>query len=255
MIIINADDFGLSKDINSAIYEAFQKNLISSTSLIVNINESFNDALNYIISNKISNNNVGLHLNFEEGPPLTNNIRNIHFICNSDGNFYFNFRVINRFFYDNYIISCIKEEIEAQINKYIQYVGNYPSHIDSHNHTHTEFAMINCLLPILKDYKIYKIRLTRNIGDDINLLKFIYKKIFNNKLKANNFITTDFFGDLTDYKNFNFKKKSNVEIMVHPLYNQQKDLIDLCGNSLINKMNVLFGSNVPNLNSYNDLKL
>ena len=253
MIIINADDFGLSKDINAAIYEAFQNKLISSTSLIVNINESFNDAKKYIITNKISKDSVGLHLNFEEGFPLTNNIRNINFICNSEGNFYFNFRVANRFFYDKYINNCIQEEIAAQINKFREHIGDNPTHIDSHNHTHTEYAMINSLLPLLKDYKIYKIRLTRNIGDDINFAKLIYKKIYNFKLNFNNFITTDFFGDLIDYKEFNFLKPANVEIMVHPLYNEQKDLIDLCGNSLINKMNLLFGTNLPKLNSYNDL--
>jgi len=253
MIIINADDFGLSNNINAAIYEAFQKKLISSTTLIVNIDQSFKDALNYIISNKISRDKVGLHLNFEEGTPLTQNIKNINFICNAEGNFYFNFRVTNKFFYDNYINNCIKEEIAAQINKFIDHIGDNPTHIDSHNHTHTEYAMINSLLPILNDYKIYKVRLTRNIGKDITFAKYLYKNIFNYKLKLNNFITTDFFGDLFDYKEFNFLKHSNIEIMVHPLYNQEKDLIDLCGNSLNLKMNLLFGYNLPNLNSYNDL--
>jgi predicted glycoside hydrolase/deacetylase ChbG (UPF0249 family) len=45
MIIINADDFGLSKPINKAILECFNNKYISSTSMIVNIEEPFKDAV------------------------------------------------------------------------------------------------------------------------------------------------------------------------------------------------------------------
>lgn len=36
-IIVNADDFGMSSQINHAIVEAFQKNLISSTTMMANM--------------------------------------------------------------------------------------------------------------------------------------------------------------------------------------------------------------------------
>lgn len=36
-IIVNADDFGLSSDVNKAIIHAFEKNLISSTTIITNL--------------------------------------------------------------------------------------------------------------------------------------------------------------------------------------------------------------------------
>ncbi len=250
MIIINADDFGLSKDINLAIFESFKSGLISSTTMIVNINDSFEDALNYVSSKKISNHQIGLHLNLEEGVPLTQGIRDIDFICNSEGHFFFNFRVKNRFFLDKYVKFCVQEELSAQIEKFIDNLGFLPSHVDSHNHTHTEFAMIRSLLPLMKDFKIQNIRLSRNIGPDIQGFKYLYKFFFNQMLKYYKFNTSDFFGDIVDFKGTKFLDGKTYEIMVHPSFNNQGVIVDLCGNSLHFKLSNLFGLEIPKLSSY-----
>ncbi len=255
MIIVNADDFGLSNDINSAIFKSFNQGIISSTTLIVNMNDSFQDALTYVNNGDISKNCIGIHLNLEEGFPLTQNIKNIDFVCNQDGKFYFNFRKKNRFYFDSYIKKCVQEEISSQIQFFKNNIGTLPTHVDSHNHTHTEFASINLLLPVLRDHKIEKIRLTRNIGTDINIFKNIYKKYFNYVIKSNNFISTDYFGDITDFSKFNFREDSNIEIMVHPILNKNFDIVDLCGNNLFNKINTLFKNNIPNFVSYSNLEV
>jgi predicted glycoside hydrolase/deacetylase ChbG (UPF0249 family) len=61
-IIINADDFGYNNIINY-----IKNGLITSTSILVN-GESFEEAINYAITNK--NISYGIHLNLTEFSPI-----------------------------------------------------------------------------------------------------------------------------------------------------------------------------------------
>lgn len=233
MIVINSDDFGYSESVNRAISDSFKKGLISSTTLIVNRGNCFIDALSYIRTNIITSDKIGLHVNLEDGRPLTENIQNLNFICNSEGNFSYTFREKNRFYFsDKFIKRCIKDEISAQIMKFKEHISSLPTHIDSHNHTHTELGMLFCLMPIMNDFKIKRIRLTRNVGKNISVTKKIYKTLFNTLLRTYNLKTVDYFGDINDFKTVKFQNNFNYEIMVHAYYDEFNNLHDLGGKDL-----------------------
>src|SRR3981081_2298214 len=67
-LIINADDFGISRGVNTGIIEAAEAGVVTAASLIVNLPD-FADALDRSLSCPTLS--LGLHLNLTVGRPLT----------------------------------------------------------------------------------------------------------------------------------------------------------------------------------------
>src|SRR4051794_35950963 len=67
--IINADDFGCNSNFNAAIVSCFEKNLINSTTIMVNM-EGFEEAVKLASIHGLKN-SIGLHVNLTGGRPLT----------------------------------------------------------------------------------------------------------------------------------------------------------------------------------------
>src|SRR4051794_8028752 len=68
-LIINADDFGSNSDINAAIVSCFEKKLINSTTIMVNM-KGFEEAVKLASVHGLKN-NIGLHVCLTEGKSLT----------------------------------------------------------------------------------------------------------------------------------------------------------------------------------------
>ena len=80
-LVINADDFGISKETNLAIKQGFESGIITSTSLIINL-EAYEHAINEILPT-IQGIDVGFHFNIIEGKSLTNQ----PLLCDKNGFF------------------------------------------------------------------------------------------------------------------------------------------------------------------------
>jgi predicted glycoside hydrolase/deacetylase ChbG (UPF0249 family) len=134
MIIINADDFGMSNAVSSAIALAAQNKLINSLSFAVNNIESRShvDKNLLLLSDLV----IGLHINLSEGPMLS---RSKKFLPAQD--IIFREKSLSR--------ESIEEEIEAQISYFISLVGKQPAHLDSHQHiaflSPTIFSALLCV--------------------------------------------------------------------------------------------------------------
>lgn len=215
MVIVNSDDFGYSKSINLATKEAFDKGYISSTTLLVNM-EGYASAVEMILNNQVDKNSVGLHINLQEGSPITEEIKNLN-ICDKNGLFNYNFRNDSHFFRDKQFLKIIKNEISSQIMKFINDINFSPTHVDSHDHTHTEFFMLKILSEILSDHQINFLRPTRNIGK-IKLYKDIYKQIYQFTGKKYGIKFVDYFGSIYDFQNLKIKKDKIYEMEVHCMF-------------------------------------
>jgi chitin disaccharide deacetylase len=216
-VIINADDFGYSLEVNKAISESFDREIISSTSLMVNM-EGFSDAVEIIRTKANCQNNVGLHINLVEGVPLSDCIKKQKRFCDADGKFsYQRDRAIFSLSTDEK--RALKTEVKAQIQMALDY-GIKISHVDSHHATHIEWGIGKVILNLLDDFQIKKIRIARNMGKKRSVLREVYKSGFNSFLKMKNFKGVDLFGDVDDFyywlKNRKLQDKI-VEIMVHPI--------------------------------------
>jgi len=224
-LIVNADDYGLTESCSKAIAEAFEKNLISSTTACANgeyIEEAFALAKEKGFLDKI-----GIHINLTEGKPLTRNILEDPFFC-EDGRFHGKINRVKKPTKEQ--LAMIKEEVTAQIEKLLS-LGYTISHADSHHHIHTCVYFEDTIKDVLFAYDIKKIRLHRNIGK-IPFYKKIVKKWYNKKLKKQGFTTCAYFGSREDFTVEN-PREGICEMMVHPDYNTKGELIDrvLCDES------------------------
>ncbi len=213
MIIINSDDFGASESINRATYYALKEKLISSTTALVNFEKGFEDAVKYVKTGKISPDVVGIHLNLTEGAPLTDRMKRNDTFC--EGGLFKGLEAIPTFSMDRESRECVYGELDAQIRHFIEKFGFLPSHIDSHQHVHTKWAIMQCVAKVAKKHNLLAIRPSRNLNRNNDYKKRLYKSLFNKYLRLKGFKTTDNFGDLDEAIYCGIKPNRKYEIMVH----------------------------------------
>lgn len=152
-VIINADDLGISLDVNAQIEKCIREGLVSSSSLIVNA-PFFNEGVT--IAKHYPSVSIGIHLNLIEFAPLTNlAIFKEYGIVDDNGSF-----VDGAIFHasiDDRLKQAIFEEWDAQICKFKD-SGLIPSHIDSHQHTHTILPLQDVLCRLMDKHQICKVR-------------------------------------------------------------------------------------------------
>ena len=120
-VIMNADDFGLSKGVNLAILEGFQQRILTSTSLMVNM-PGFEHAI--LLMKQYPNLfHVGIHLVTTIHHSTITEVKNL---TNKDNCFYRNPKIIEK---SNQI--DLDRLYKAQMNKFLA-TGLRPDHIDFH---------------------------------------------------------------------------------------------------------------------------
>ncbi|MGL4383456.1 MAG: ChbG/HpnK family deacetylase, partial [Bacilli bacterium] len=125
-LIINADDFGLSKALNYGIIKAHQEGVVTSTTALVN-GYAFEDCL--LLSEQSPLLSVGIHLNITMFKALSG-VSSL-----TDENGYF----INKSNYTNEFsrsLDDLEKEYTMQIEHFIKVMKKKPTHIDSHHHIH-----------------------------------------------------------------------------------------------------------------------
>lgn len=181
--ILNADDFGMTKEYNKAVLEGYNNGFLCSTSLCAN-GEAYTAAINDILP-ECPNLSVGVHLNIIEGKSLTN----CPLLTDKDGKFnkgYLYF-ILNQFNSD--FLAQVEAEFRAQIEKIK--CNTEISHIDSHVHTHAIPNLFKIAAKLAKEYEIPYIRTQFekfymvpdnkkhfNIAYPINLIKIILLNTF-----------------------------------------------------------------------------
>ena len=212
-LIINADDFGISKAVNYAIMAAMDSTICTDTTLLANFDESENAANLAISMNRTDR--VGIHLNLTEGFPLSLKIRNEPRFCNQEG--YFHNKKLKRIA----LLSksekiAVQEELTSQI-RLCRKFGIPISHADSHNHIHEEPGLCLLIMDILKNENIPYLRLTNNIGET-SFVNRIYRSTYNLVLGFKGLAVTEYFGSITNLNNYTkmIDENSVVELMIHP---------------------------------------
>jgi predicted glycoside hydrolase/deacetylase ChbG (UPF0249 family) len=248
-LIVNADDFGYSESVNRAIVCGFESSLVNSTSLMANM-PGFDHAIGLIRKHPFLQRHAGLHLNLTEGYALSRALSACPTFCGSGGLFIYHrerllFRLSRR------ERAAVYEEMEMQLERVVA-AGIRPTHLDSHHHAHTEWAIAPLVCRLARANGIERVRLTRNMGLVPSRLKRWYKKVFNHWFlgRRSGLNNTDFFGDIRD---MNYVLRGGAggergrargerarpgredlcyEIMVHPLFDASGGLVDFDGKDL-----------------------
>ena len=130
-ICINGDDYGLNERNSKAIAEAFEKGMITDTTMLAN-GAYFDEAV-ALAREKGFIDRIGIHLNLTEGVPLTEEIkRQPRFV--KDGRFYKGYDRTKKL--TKAEKDAIYKELTAQADK-IRDAGITITHADSHHHIHT----------------------------------------------------------------------------------------------------------------------
>lgn len=152
-LIINADDFGYCSERNRAIGDLFKAKLISSTSLLVNGLEAENacrlaDAIDLP---------MGLHWNLTEGQPISK--RQMTSLVDQKGQMHGKFGLRTKLDQGEILRQDLIEELEQQILKYQQLTrGKLPKHVDGHQHIHVHPMVVDCVVELMKKYRIKYVR-------------------------------------------------------------------------------------------------
>ncbi len=219
-IIVNADDCGISLEVNRKIEEYINRGLLSSTTIMGNMPYVADAKRMFdLYKEQIS---FGIHLNLSEGSPLTESqILLDNGLCLQDGkNIVFN---INNKIYNGQYVKEVEDaifnELSTQIEKILAY-GIEFSHIDSHHHVHTRPYMLKIVPRLQKKFSFSKIRRMRNY------MPFSIERCKRNvwwylvKMQTSGLKTTDWFCGYENFiklaENGFIKNNSVIELMTHP---------------------------------------
>lgn len=150
-LIINADDFGISRGVNRGIFETAHAGGITSTSLIVNLPESADAVARARQCPGIS---VGLHFNLTVGNALTGPSSLTH---GGTAEFYPLSRLLAAASLGMIDEGDIERECLAQIDRMTR-AGFPPTHFDSHRHVHTHPAVYPAVLRAVQARRIPHLR-------------------------------------------------------------------------------------------------
>jgi chitin disaccharide deacetylase len=229
-ISVNADDFGLSRSINRAIVELFEKGLVNSTTIMANM-PYFDEAVELAFRNNF-NDKVGIHLTLADGVPLTKNIlsTDLYKIENQS------LKEIRRhlFFITRNERKLIYSEFVAQIER-VRKKGIVITHIDTHHHIHEILPVTKIILDLLKNYNIASMRILRNLNQSGSITKKMYRQLINIFIKTHRVNYSDFFGNQLEVlkhlkTNLSYFKEKRIEIMVHPDFNNYGIITDRINN-------------------------
>lgn len=235
-LVINADDFGLSKSVNRGIIESFQNGAVTSASLMVNM-PGFEDATSLIAANPSLS--VGLHINLLRGESV---------LCpnglnKSNGNRFFDgnpWPLLTKI--NDAGLKEIEKECRAQVEKALR--NNVKiTHLDSEKNVHMIPKVFQLFVRIARDYQI---KWVRNINENIFLsagklglldclsTRYLISKYFSiifqenrNYAEKNHVKTTDFLFGFFDGGGMTVRKlekamdvlqEGTTEMVCHPGY-------------------------------------
>ena len=221
-LIVNADDFGLCKEISAGIVQAYRQGIVTATSVVVN-GAYFKDSIKLL---KDSGIDAGIHLTFTGGErPVSGNIPGL---VDGSGRFLKSYKqVIPRILLGRFDSTALKKELSEQIG-ILKDNGIGVSHIDSHQHLHLLPGIANMVMDLARKFhipwvRVPRARMTGAKGLGINILANRLKL----GLKEKSFVFTDAFvgfeqgGHMDEAALFSLLKTladGVTEMMVHPGY-------------------------------------
>lgn len=146
-LIVNADDFGFTPDVNRGIVAAHRDGILTATTLMAN-GGAFDDAVQ--LARETPSLDVGCHLVLISGrsllPPYAPLPASVPALLRALA-----FRRIR-----------VYDELAAQVRKILS-AGLHPTHLDTHKHTHLAPPVLDALARIARDFDIRWIRQTLDV--------------------------------------------------------------------------------------------
>lgn len=214
-IIVNADDFGMSASVNQGILESFRQGWISSATLMANM-PGFGEAVAMAESHGLRR-CLGVHLNLTDGMPLTETIRGESRLCGNDGRF--RARARDLFRLNAAETRAVAEELKAQVAA-CRSVGIEPTHLDSHHHVHTSWAVAGVVMRLARDLGVPFVRTAHNAGALISRKHKLYSALLNMRLRRHGLCGTAWFCSVPSATQALLDAPGGIEVMTHPVMSE-----------------------------------
>jgi chitin disaccharide deacetylase len=121
-LIVNADDFGLTRGVSAGILAAHRHGIVTSTTVLVTADPDRAQ----LAAARDAGLGLGLHVNFTLGRPLTRG----RSLVDGGGAFIRDARRAAA----GAAAPEVRAEVEAQIERFDKLVGRLPTHLDTHHH-------------------------------------------------------------------------------------------------------------------------
>jgi predicted glycoside hydrolase/deacetylase ChbG (UPF0249 family) len=141
-LIVNADDLGFSPEVNTGIFAAFEKGVVTDASLLIK-RPYAQDAIKMLLKKSFP---VGIHIDIDS---LLG--------WESPGKEKLSRQALLRIMDNHTFVRRVKKEIKEQIESFLD-TGVIPSHIDTHHHVHGFPQIFKPLIEAMKRYRIHSIR-------------------------------------------------------------------------------------------------
>jgi predicted glycoside hydrolase/deacetylase ChbG (UPF0249 family) len=134
-LVVNADDFGFTRDVNQGIVEAHQRGILTATTLMAG-GAAFDDAVRLARENPQLD--IGCHLVLVGQPPYPSTVARLIAAV-----------ALGRI--------RIYDELQAQVRRILD-AGLQPTHLDTHKHTHLLPQVLDAVARISQKFKIPWVR-------------------------------------------------------------------------------------------------
>ncbi|MFA7943997.1 chitin disaccharide deacetylase [Pseudomonas brenneri] len=207
ILIVNADDFGMSKGQNYGIVESYNNGIVTSTTAMVTSPYALHAAELSQINPGLG---VGLHFVLTCGRPLTA----MKSLVNEAGE-------LGKWLWE-YAEKGVLEpaeiafELNAQFEKFIEVFGKTPTHLDSHHFVH----MLPEIYPVVERFassKSLPLRIGRTEAEKFNIQV--------NTFRSTDYFDSSFYGEtvsealiLQILENSDKRGDMSLEIMCHPAF-------------------------------------
>jgi hopanoid biosynthesis associated protein HpnK len=156
-LIITADDFGRSREINAAVAVAHRNGILTAASLMAAGSASAEAAS---IARDYSNLDVGLHVTVCLGRAVLPT-RRIPGLVDAKGDFPTNSVAAGMlYFFNAGTRAQLRDELRAQFDRHLELIG-YLNHIDGHLNFHVHPAVADLLIDLCAEYHVPCMRLPR----------------------------------------------------------------------------------------------
>ena len=154
LLIVNADDFGLSEKVNAGISHAHQRGIVTSASLMAN-GRAFEHAVD--LAKEMPSLDIGIHLTLVGENPLLP-AHEVSSLLSADGALLPHAAgFLTRFCRGKIRLSQVRRELSAQIEK-VRATGLRLSHLDSHQHLHVLPGIASIVAELARRYHIPAMR-------------------------------------------------------------------------------------------------
>jgi len=153
-LILNADDFGLTRGVNEGILRAHREGILTSATLMAS-SPAFDDAVERAKATPTLA--VGCHLVLVGGTAVSAP-EEISSLVDADGKFPRTLpQLVAKLSSGSVRSGDIETELRAQIGK-IRGAGIEPTHVDTHKHTHVHPLVMNALGKVLNELGLTRVR-------------------------------------------------------------------------------------------------